>query len=377
MVPQTDLVTANTQAQLWSLVKTNTALLQTDVRTETDALDIGKGDEFALTVYKTSISTGVAVEKFATSEFMAWLFAFGLGHETSTTTSGATTYVATPQDPAVECINLPPFTYLEQIRAEPNSVVDRAAVGMVVNDFTLTMEQGPGRANCRVAANFLGTGRLVVPSAMTMPTYATEHLLNASGATKLTINGIDYLLGTGVGRFNSLEFRWNNNVRTDSGYYPGSGMQNGFALRGRMEFGTREATLSFVARAVAGSPEYTNLLALTEGITEITVQGALISGTAYNSMDLLFPRTIISAAPAGDADGIVTIQCTLSILKPTDGVTPLCTFTVVTPMTGIGPTEMTTGPAGRPPEAPLPPAPGETPQPQAQPQSRRDLKKAA
>ena len=43
-------------------------------------------------------------------------------------------------------------------------------------------------------------------------------------------------------------------------------------------------------------------------------------------MDLLFPRTIISAETIGDADGIVTVNCTVSILKPTDGITPLCTL---------------------------------------------------
>jgi len=338
-VPQTDLVTKNTDPQLWSLLKTNTALMQTDLRTETDALDIGKGDEFAVNVYKTSSSTSVALEKYVTTEFMAWLFAFGLGNSTSAAAGTGTAYTSTPQDPTTDCINLPPFTYVEQIRTGANAVVDRAAVGMVVNDFTLTMESGPGRANCRVAANFIGTGSITNPSGSVLPTPTAEHSLNASAATTLTINGIDYLLGTGVGRFNNLEYRWNNNVRTDSGYYPGSGTQNGFAVRGRMEFGTRETTLTFTARAVAGSQEYTNLLALTEGVTTIKVVGAVIgAGPQTNDMTLNFPRTIISGVVNGDADGIVTVNCAVTILKPTDGVTPLCTFVVTTPFAGIGPT---------------------------------------
>ena len=325
-VPQTDLVTPNVVSDMWSLLKTNTALMQTDLRTETDALDIGKGDEFPINVYKTAASTTVALEKYCTSEFMAWLFCFGLGNATKT--GGATTgytYSATPQDPVVQCINQPAFTWAEQIRAEPNSVIDRAGIGMVVNDFTITMESGPGRANCRVASNFIGTGQILIPSGYTFPVTQSEHLLNASGTTKLMINGIEYLLGNAKGRFNNLEFRWNNNTRTDSGYFPGSGLQNGFAVRGRMEFGTRDLSLTFVARAVLGSQEYNNLINLTEGITEITVQGAAI-GTSFHQMDLLFPRTIISAETIGDADGIVTVNCTVSILKPTDGVTPLCTL---------------------------------------------------
>jgi hypothetical protein len=330
MLPQTTLTTPNAQADLWDLLRTNSTLLQTELATETDAMDIGKGDEFPTTVFKTSMSTALEFQKYATSEYMAWLFAFALGSCTKAAAGTGFTYASIPQDPTVACINLPPFTYVEQIRPEPDSVVDRAAVGLVVNDFQLAMQSGPGRANCQVTAHYLGTGMLVNPSGMTMPVPTSEHLLNAAGATTLTINGIDYLMGTGAGRFNSLQFGWNNNVRTDSGYYPGSGLQNGFAMRGRMEFGTREATLSFVARAVLGSVEYNNLLNLTEGATTITVQGAVIgAGPETHGMTISCPRTIISAENNGDADGIVTVNCTVQVLKPTGGG-PLCTLSSTT-----------------------------------------------
>jgi hypothetical protein len=332
MTPQADLVTENTAAQLWSLLKTNTALLEAAYSTETDALDIGKGDEFPLTVYKTSASSSVALEKYCTSEFMAWLFCFGLGNPTMTPAGTGYTYAATPQDPTTQCINQPPFTYAEMIRAEPDSVEDKAAIGMVVNDFTITMESGPGRNNCRVAANFLGTGQIAYPSGVTMPLPTSEHLLNANGTAMLTINGIDYLLG---GNFNSLEFRWNNATRTDSGYYPGSGIQNGFGIRGRMEFGTRECSLTFVARAQKGSVEFNNLINQVEAPTTVYVKGASIDATNFHDMKLFFPRTMISAKTNGDADGIVTVNCTLAILKPTDGTTPYCTLSATTTMAGI------------------------------------------
>src|SRR5215471_21308638 len=336
MKPQTDYATANLQADLWNLLRTNTAALQTDAAFETDAMDIGKGDEFAMTVFKTTMSTALEFQKYTTSEFMAWLFAFALGSCTKTAAGTGWTYASVPQDPTTACINLPSFTYVEQIRTGANAIIDRAAVGMVVNDFQLNLTSGPGRANCQVTAHWVGTGNIIRPSALTIPVATQEHLLNVSSATVLTVNGIDYLGGTRAGCFTSLQFGWNNNVRLDTGYYPGSGAQNGFALRGRMEFGTRAVTLSFVARAVAGSQEYANLLAMTEGATTITITGAVIgAGPQTHGMTISCPRTIITSDVVGDDNGIVTVNCTVTILKPTDGVTPLCTLSATTASNGI------------------------------------------
>jgi|SRR5215471_20764549 len=333
--PQTDVVTPNLQADLWSFTKVNTALAVVEPRTETDALDIGKGDEFPTTVFKTSISTSMALEKYASSEFAAWLFAFALGSCAKTAAGTGWTYASTPQNPTTACINLPAFTYVEQIRQTPNAVVDWAPVGMVINDFTLNLETGPGRANCRLSCNCIGTGKLVNPSGYTIPAVTTEHSLNASGATVLTVNGIDYLAGTGIGRFNTLEFRWNNNLRADTGYYAGSGTQNGFGVRGRMEFGNREVTLNFVARAIAGSVEFNNLLGLVEGATTLTIGGAVIgAGPQTNGITLSFPRTIISSEVNGESDGVVTVNCGVTILMPVAGP-PLCTLSATTPLNNV------------------------------------------
>jgi len=336
MKPQTNYSTANIQADLWNLLRTNTAALQTEEGTETDAMDIGKGDEFPTTVFKTTMSTSLEFQKYTTSEFMAWLFYFALGAGTKTAAGTGWTYACTPQDPVVACINLPSFTYVEQIRTGVNAIVDRAAVGMVVNDFQLNLTSGPGRANCQVTSHWIGTGQIIQPSGLTIPAPTSEHLLNSSNAATITVNGIDYLAGTRAGCFTSLQFGWNNNVRLDTGYYPGSGSYQGFATRGRMEFGTRAITLSFVARAVAGSQEYTNLLALTEGATTITINGAVIgAGPQTHGMTISLPRTIISAAVIGDQDGIVTINCTVTVLTPVAGP-PLCTLSATTATTGIG-----------------------------------------
>src|SRR5215472_4397193 len=147
--PQTDVATINTTAQMWSLTKVNPALSVVNPINETNALDIGKGNEFPSQVFPSHQDASVAVEKYSSSEFLAWLFCFSTGKATKTGTApGALTYAAVPNDPAVDCINLPCFTWDELIRAEPNSVVDRALIGCVVGDWTLTMSSGPGRANC-------------------------------------------------------------------------------------------------------------------------------------------------------------------------------------------------------------------------------------
>ena len=331
MAPQADLATINTTAELWSLTKTNPALGVVNPVTEDDANDIGKGDEFPTQVFPTSLDTAAVIEKYCSSEFMAWLFCFTTGKATKTGTApGGLTYSAVPSDPVVNCINLPPFTYAEQIRPQPDSVVDRALLGMVVNDWTLSLASGPGRANCRVSVNCVGTGKVTFPSGITFPAVTPEHTLNAAGAA-ININGIDYVLNQS---FISAEFRWNNNVRLASGYYPGSGTQNGFAVRGRMEYGNRECTFTFVARALKGSPEFANLMSQTEGPANITVKGALIGGgPTTHTFALGMLRTVTSGVVNGEADGIVTVNCTVRVLKPVSG--DYITMSAVTTTDGI------------------------------------------
>jgi hypothetical protein len=324
--PQTDVPTANVITEMWSMTKVNPSLSVVNPVNETNALDIGKGNEFPSIVYPSYQDASVAVEKYVSSEFMAWLFCFTTGKATKTAAGTGWTYAAVPNDPATDCINLPLFTWDEQIRTAPDSVIDRALVGCVVGEWTLTMQSGPGRANCRVACTLPGSGRVNSPGLSPLPALEVEHLLNAAGAT-ITINGIDYVLAQ---TFISLNFRWNNNVRLDTGNYPGSGEQNGYQVRGRMEYGIREMTLNFVARAQKGSIEYNNLLNQVEGPATFGVKGALIDTTFYHSFNIDMPRTRMSAVVNGDENNIVTVQCAVTALQPTDGVTPIVTMSATT-----------------------------------------------
>lgn len=325
--PQADVATPNLITEMWSLTKVNPALSVVSPNKETNALDIGKGNEFPSQVFPSHMDASTGLEKYVSSEFMAWLFCFTTGNATKAA-AGTTgfAYHATPNDPAVTCINLPCFTWDEQIRPSPDSVIDRALVGMVINDWTLTMSSGPGRANCRVACTLPGSGRANSPGLSPLPAVTQEHFLNAAGAF-ISINGIDYVLSQ---TFISLEFRWNNNVRLDTGFYPGSGTQNGYAVRGRMEYGIREFMLSFVARAQKGSAEYNNLLSGAESSATFGVKGGLIETTFFHDFTITLPRTVMQAVVNGEDANIVTVNCTVTALQPTDGVTPIITMSATT-----------------------------------------------
>jgi len=330
--PQANLTTPNTAAEIWSLTKTNTTLSIVTLNTEDNADDIGKGDEFPTQQYPTSIDTAVPLEKYTSSEAAAWAFCFATGNATKTAAGTGFTYAATPNDPSTQCINLPPFTYVEQIRAEPDSVIDRALIGMVENDFTLTLQSGPGRANCTLQSNWVGTGAYAQPSGIVIPATLAEHFLNAASAT-ININGIDYVL---TGSFISLVFKYNNNVRLPSGFYPGSGTQSGYAVRGRMEYGKRQITCTFVARAQKGSQEFTNLMNQTEGPFTITLTGATIgAGPSTHGVNISAPRTVMSSVVDSEADGIVTVNCEVKFLKPATGTTPIITMSATCAQDGI------------------------------------------
>lgn len=332
MVPQTAVQTANAPADLWSLTKTNPAMSVVNPVNETNALDIGKGNEFPSQVFPSYMESSVAIEKYVSSEFMAWLFCFTTGKATKTPAGTGWTYAAVPNDPAVDCINLPCFTYDELLRAEPNSVVDRALVGCVVGEWTLTLQSGPGRANCRVTGTFPGAGVVQIPGITPFPTLTQEHLLNAAGAS-ISINGVDYVASAS---FISLEMRWNNNVRLDTAIYPGSGIDaHGYAMRGRMEYGIREMTLNFVARAQKGSIEYNNLINQVEGPATFSVQGASIDATDFHGFSITMPRTRMQSVVNGDDNNIVTVQCGVTALQPTDGTTPIITMSATTGQDGI------------------------------------------
>lgn len=299
---QTDLHTANAAADIWSLTKTNATLANISLVTEDDGAELGKGHEFPTQIFPSHYDVRFPIEKYLSSEIAAWVFAFGLGNRVKSGTSPAFTYTCTPQNPVTAGIELPAFSFIETIRQGANSVLDRMAVGCAVEDFTISIGSGPGRANSRITINCIGSGKLVEPSGITLPAPTAEHSLPGASA-QVTINGVNYVSSRNLV---SLEFGWKNNIR--QGFFPGSGTQDNAAIQGRLEFGDREASLKFVARFESGSTELTKLRNQTTGTAVISLQGALISGTDYHSMSVTFHKVGFRTAVVGDTDGIVTVE---------------------------------------------------------------------
>lgn len=328
-------VPAASSGNYWSLTKTNPALADITLNSETDAADIGKGHEFAENVYLTNWDARIPFEKFCSSEIMAQLFCFGLGKITKTNPgTGVYKYVCTPLDPVTDDIDMPVLTYVESIRQGGSALFDRAAAGCAVQSFGLNLASGPGRANARVNAELVGCGIIVDPSGITIPQTITEHFLNA-GSAQITILGQNYVT---LKRIVSLETSWGNALRLDQGFYPGSGSDNGGAVRGRMEHGDRTVTLSWVARMASNSTELTNLLNQTEGTAVIALTGAHITGIYYHSISMTYHHVKIKTAVIGDDSGIVTIQTTAELLyDSSDGIV---TFEAITGTDNIGSAEV-------------------------------------
>jgi hypothetical protein len=303
---QVDIATAQAAAALWRFSKLNGALANPVLQTENDAEEYGKGHEFATATYKTACDVNGSIEKYLGAEIAAWAVCFGLGKVVK---SGATpnfTYTCTPLIPANgDAAELPYFSFVEQIRPGAGVVLDRQAVGCALESFQITVGSGPGRANFKITCEFVGSGKVIdSATGITMPAAQVEKLLPSASLT-LSINGVDYVTNKNIV---SLETGWKNNIRTDSGFFPGSGFQtagdgSSGAIRGRLEFGGRQGNLKFVARFENGSTEYTKLKAQTTGTAVIA-----LSYDANNSLELTWQKVAYQTVEISETDGILTVS---------------------------------------------------------------------
>lgn len=295
---QSTIALANIVGDIWRLNKTNAALLNPKPVTEDDAAELGKGHEFPTTTYPSHWEIGPhTLEKYLSSQIMAWAAGFGLGVCGKTGTSPALTYTCTPSVPVTAGIELPYFSYIEQIRPS-EMVTDKMFVGCAVEGFLVTLATGPGRSNSKIAIDFIGSGANTVPSGITLPTKTPEHELPGASLA-LTIISQDYVTFKDIV---SLEWGWKNNLRADSGFYPGSGVQDGYAIRGRMEHGDRTGIIRFTVRFKHDSTEYTTLKNSTTGTAVITQ-----TFDADNTYTATFQQLGFKSVDIGDSDGIVTV----------------------------------------------------------------------
>jgi hypothetical protein len=309
---QSDLTTALVAGDMLSLRQTNRDLMQSVPINESDKDDLGKG-VYSTTLFKSNLDGRGPWNGRLTSEAAAILASFGIGANSKAVSGGGFKYTCDAPVFATAGLDLPVTTALVQVRTGGAAISDKALIGMACEDFGFQFSLGPGRDNAQFTSNWIGTGKYAKPSAIVMPDIYDEHSLNAGGITELTLVGFDYLANK---RFADVQFSWKNNIRERSAFFPGSGSQNGFQLRGRMRRGSPEIRLSATVECDSGSSEEDALLALTEGTGTITCAGA-----TDNSLKLSFPRLRVKASPIGDSDGIAAYKIDYEILEhPTDGV---------------------------------------------------------
>lgn len=271
--------------------------------TENDAAEIGKGNEFISStgIFPVSWNPLARIDKYSSAEFLTWAFAFALGKVSEATS----TYTITPLDPCKDGLDLPLFSVVEQVCESGGSALDNMFVGCAMEDVTYTFNYGPGRQSGRVTANWVGSGILTTPSGIVIPAPVTEsYCLSASMA--MTINGVDYIAAKTM---LSGSIGWKNNLLTGPGFYPGSGLQDGAAVRGRLEMGARACTFTFTARLLKSSTEYQLLInPPTTGATAVITT----SFDATHTVTFTFPNIQYEMVVNGEQDGIVSVTVTVA-----------------------------------------------------------------
>jgi hypothetical protein len=268
------------------------------------------------------------ISKYASSEFLAWATSFALGNVVLSGTTPAYTYVITPALGATNPagLELPYFSFVQQIRPGGSAVLDEMLVGCAVKGWKLAIKNSPGRASATCSVECVTTGKYTSPSLITMPAATPTNEFNAGMMTSLTLNGIDYLSGGSGKQFVSMDASWENNFRP--GFFPGSGAQDGYQVQGRFEWGDRAFAVQFVVRVQAGSTEYTKLINQTTGAAAITM-----ARDVNNSFSMAIQKMGFSVVELGNTDGIVTLQVTgVQLYDATNG---LVTITVITPQNNI------------------------------------------
>jgi hypothetical protein len=282
------------------LKKLDTALTTPKPVFENDAAEIGKGHEFITQTFPSHYEVANRIEKYASAEFVTWACAYALGNVAQTGSAAPYTYTILPIDPGTT-LELPYFSLVEQVAEGGGSAIDNLYVGCAIEDFTYQFNYGPGRASSKMTVNWVGSGLLTAPSGITVPALTAENNMLAAGMS-LSVNGVDYVA---TKRILSGSIGWKNNLLLNAGFYPGSGLQNGLQVRGRMEIGARVPSFQFTARLLAGSPEYNALVNQTTGTATLSVQH-----DANNSVTFTFPQMAFQVAENAEADGIVAVTVT-------------------------------------------------------------------
>ncbi|HEY4364460.1 MAG TPA: hypothetical protein VGN17_26075 [Bryobacteraceae bacterium] len=301
---QADIATAS--SSFMHIEKTNEDITSVNFTTENDAAWIGKGNEFVSTsgVFPVSQTPSNRVEMFGSAELTTWAFAYGLGHVTEAT--GLYTLKPIQNGTTLE---LPYFSICEQLPEGGSSAIDNLYVGCAVEDVTFTVNSGPGLQSTKVVANWVGSGNYTSPSSVSLPDLTAQHFMPGASAA-LTIIGVDYV---GAKTLLNATVGIKNNLLLNAGFFPGSGTQNGAAVRGRMEIGVRQYTFEFTVRLLASSAEFTKLVGLTGGSAVLTVTKDSTHTTTFT-----FEKVTFESVTNTVVDGIAAVKVVCAV-QDSDG----------------------------------------------------------
>lgn len=301
---------------------------------EDNAEFYGKGHEWVTQVFPTSIDAPWEFPSpFLSSQ--AWAMAIGFSGKVTQSNpgTGAYQYVVTMFDPAADGVNLPATTIVAGLRqGTAGEALDQAIVGAVCTGFTLNVRSGPGLQNSQLTSRWLGCGKFIENSGLTIPSAYVESRLGAGGTTEITINGVDYVANS---QFVNFEIGYESGLIPDAGYFVGSGSQLGYDIRGRMRYGIRKLSFVWEAELESTSTQLSDLLNGVQGQTQITMDGATITGVIKHQASIFFPWVQHRAVSYGDVNGFTTVRVTTDIQYGSTLGGPV-SFGAITDISGIG-----------------------------------------
>jgi hypothetical protein len=333
---QSAIGTALLAASTWRLAQTNTDLMLPIPVWDTNADDMGKGTPFATAMYKNSLGSAGPWNARLTSENAALAAAFGIGTCVKTAANGGTGFIYTStvnSDYSALDADLPYGTIVQACRQGASDIFDYALVGMCMEDVTLSLKSGIGRDTAMISTNWLGSGRFVNPSTITIPAATTEHLLQMSMATIATIRTVNYVTNL---RLLSFEFTWKNNIQVDRNYVIGGGTQSDFPVWGRCRRGKPSVSAKMVVEVIDGSTEFADFLAGTTGSAQIHLEGALLptASTDHHSLDIFLHQVQFKTHGWTNDNGVLTASIDLDVQLESGG--DMLTWTAICAQDNIG-----------------------------------------
>jgi len=289
--PQADISTISTTFQRFRKLDMSVPALA--FGTEDDRTEIGKGHEFATTLYPTAWDFAGRIEKYGSAEFICWAWAYALGDIALATGL----YTIHAIDPTVS-LELPYFTVAAQLGEGGGEAIDEAYVGNAVESVETTFNYGPGRQNVKTTCDYVGTGQHVLPSGVTFPGVLAESYTTAATMT-ITINGTNYVSTQRVLRGS---MGWKNNIILPLRYLPGDGLVSGSMVGKRLIIGARIPTFTFTTFLTHTSPEFAALYGQTSGTASIHLA---FDATHYCQWD--YPSIQYRAHAREQEEGLVAV----------------------------------------------------------------------